>query len=209
MLLLAAGTALLIAAGVVACQSEPMPNVGATSVASLAASRPADTAPSDVAVISGTLPRPSPAVAPSRLAIAAIGIDVTVNPVGLDAKTGDFDVPPSVDKVGWYRYGPGLETAGGSIVIAGHVDSADQGKGAFFRLRELTTGDNVMVTGADGKRHAFVVVAREEYAKSKISLAKYFARDGAVRLTLITCGGPFDAASRHYRDNIVVTAVPR
>lgn len=31
---------------------------------------------------------------------------------------------------------------------------------------------------------------------------------GSPRLTLITCGGPFDAEARHYRDNIVVTAVP-
>jgi hypothetical protein len=28
------------------------------------------------------------------------------------------------------------------------------------------------------------------------------------RLSLITCGGPFDHDSGHYRDNIVVTAVP-
>jgi hypothetical protein len=27
-------------------------------------------------------------------------------------------------------------------------------------------------------------------------------------LTLITCGGPFDARTRHYRDNVVVTAEP-
>jgi len=25
---------------------------------------------------------------------------------------------------------------------------------------------------------------------------------------LVTCGGPFDATGGHYRDNIVVTAVP-
>jgi hypothetical protein len=52
------------------------------------------------------------------------------------------------------------------------------------------------------------VVAREEYDKTKIPLAKYFATDGAPRLTLITCGGPFNEATGHYRDNVVVTAVP-
>jgi len=25
---------------------------------------------------------------------------------------------------------------------------------------------------------------------------------------LVTCGGPFDASIGHYRDNVVVTAVP-
>ena len=52
------------------------------------------------------------------------------------------------------------------------------------------------------------VVAREEYRKTKIPLDRYFARDGKPRLTLITCGGPFDREAGHYRDNIVVTAVP-
>lgn len=31
-----------------------------------------------------------------------------------------------------------------------------------------------------------------------------FPRDGV----LVTCGGPFDQATSHYRDTIVVTAVP-
>ena len=34
-----------------------------------------------------------------------------------------------------------------------------------------------------------------------------YTRSGPARLVLVTCGGPFDARSGHYRDNIVVTAV--
>jgi sortase (surface protein transpeptidase) len=117
-------------------------------------------------------------------------------------------VPPSVDQVGWYRFGPGLDAVSGSVVIAGHVDSAEQGKGAFFRLRALVPGDPITVTGVDGVSHAFRVTQREEWEKSKIPLERYFARDGAVRLTLITCGGPFDQRTRNYRDNIVITATP-
>ena len=52
------------------------------------------------------------------------------------------------------------------------------------------------------------MVARERYRKTTIPLDRYFARDGAPRLTLITCGGPFDRTTGHYRDNVVVTAVP-
>ncbi|WP_051366169.1 class F sortase [Hamadaea tsunoensis] len=204
---LAAGCALFVGATVVACRSQPPATVGASTVASLEASPPAS-GPA-VPVHAGSLPSAAPQLPPVRLSIAAIAVDVAVDPVGLDARSGDFDVPPSVSRVGWYRYGPGLEATTGSIVIAGHVDSAQQGTGAFFRLRELTAGDIVMVTGQDGQQHEFAVIAREEYAKTRIPLAKYFARDGATRLTLITCGGPFDAATRHYRDNIVITAIPR
>jgi hypothetical protein len=156
----------------------------------------------------GGLPTAPSTVPPARLAIPAIGLTATVRPVGIDAATGEFAVPPSVDQVGWYRFGPGLETSTGSVVIAGHVDSAEQGKGAFFRLRELDPGDPLTVTGVDGVTRAFRVTQREEWAKSKIPLERYFARDGAVRLTLITCGGPFDQATRNYRDNIVITATP-
>jgi hypothetical protein len=56
--------------------------------------------------------------------------------------------------------------------------------------------------------HQFTVIAREVHPKTKIPLDRYFARDGNVRLTLITCGGPFDASTRHYRDNVVITAQP-
>ena len=65
------------------------------------------------------------------------------------------------------------------------------------------------LTGEDGKVRSFEVVARKRYEKTAIPLQEYFARDGAVRLTLITCGGPFDPKTRHYRDNVVVTATAR
>jgi len=207
-LLLAAGLALATAFGVVACRSGPPDDFGSPGV-----SPPAGSAPSAVAgsvpIDDGRLPGPAAADPPARLRIPALRLDAAVDAVGIDAATGDFAVPPRVDRVGWYRFGPGFAATAGSIVVAGHVDSATAGEGAFFRLGDLDKGDEVTLTGADGRRRTFEVVARERYRKTAIPLAKYFARDGAVRLTLITCGGPFDEATRHYRDNVVVTAALR
>ncbi|GGL87574.1 MULTISPECIES: class F sortase [Micromonospora] len=209
---LAAGAAALTAATVVACGSGPTEPVGADEAARLATATPsAETSGSgapSVPVTRGDLPTTDRAVPPVRLRIPAIEVTATVDAVGINPRTNEFEVPPSVDEIGWYRFGPGLEADQGSIVVAGHVDSADQGRGAFFRLRELDRDDTVTVTGDDGRERRYRVVAREEYAKTKIPLDRYFARDGAPRLTLITCGGPFDAETRRYRDNIVVTAVP-
>ncbi|MFG3581787.1 class F sortase [Micromonospora chersina] len=209
---MAAGVAALTVAAVVACGSRPAEDVGAGEAAALASATPAatPTATGDPSapVNAGTLPTAGATVPPVGLRIPPIGVTATVDPVGVNRRTDEFEVPPSVDRVGWYRYGPGLEAGTGSVVIAGHVDSADQGRGAFFRLRELDRGDTLTVTGADGRKRPYRVVAREEYAKTRIPLDRYFARDGSPRLTLITCGGPFDAKTRHYRDNIVVTAVP-
>ncbi|MEU4471250.1 class F sortase [Micromonospora sp. NPDC023888] len=205
---LAAGVAALTVAAVVACGSRPAGNVGAEEASTLAGT-PATTAGApSVPVTVGELPGDAAVVPPVRLVIPAIDVTATVNAVGINERTNEFEVPPSVDQIGWYRYGPGLEATGGSVVIAGHVDSARQGRGAFFRLRELDQGDTLTATGSDGTARRYRVVAREEYAKTRIPLDRYFARDGRPRLTLITCGGPFDARARKYRDNIVVTAVP-
>ncbi|MGC4805225.1 class F sortase [Micromonospora sp. DT233] len=207
---MAAGVAALTVAGLVACGSGPAEDVGARDAAALATapSSPTGGTPASVPVAPGELPAGEQTLPPVRLRIPAIDVSVVVDPVGINQRTDEFEVPPSVDRVGWYRYGPGLATAAGSVVIAGHVDSAEQGKGAFYRLRELDRGDTLTAAGSDGRPREYRVVAREEYAKTKIPLQRYFARDGKPRLTLITCGGPFDARTRHYRDNIVVTAVP-
>jgi hypothetical protein len=146
-------------------------------------------------------------VRPVRVRIDRLHVAAIVVPTGVDA-TGAFAVPAGVDTVGWYRFGPGLGAPAGSMVIAGHVDSATQGAGAFAPLRHLRPGDRVEVTGSDGRDAVFTVVGREEHAKSTIDLDRYFATTGAPRLTLITCGGPFNRTTGHYRDNIVVTAVP-
>jgi hypothetical protein len=206
--LLAAGLGLvMLLTFVVACQSSgPAPDVGAPAVSRLASTAPGVPVPS-VDLQDGSLPTADETDPPLEMKVPALKLDATVAAVGVDPKTGDFDVPPSVDRVGWYRFGPGISAEAGSIVIAGHVDSAEQGKGAFFKLGSMRPGDRITLSGASGAKQ-FKVVGRERYAKTKIPLDKYFARDGALRLTLITCGGPFDPATGHYRDNVVVTATP-
>ena len=218
LLVLIAGLGLTTSATVVACRSGPADDFGTPPVSAPAASAsaPAASAPAtpartavEVPVTDGRPPTAGSTDAPARLRIPALGVDTSVDPVGIDAGTGEFAVPPSVDRVGWYRFGPGFSATAGSIVVAGHVDAADQGDGAFFELGSLKAGDTAALTGKDGRIRTFEVVSRERYAKTAIPLDRYFARDGATRLTLITCGGPFDAATRHYRDNVVVTAVAR
>jgi hypothetical protein len=181
-------------------------------LAAVTGPRPAESVGTATAERLATQPAPASRVtaapAPVRLTISAVGVDARVEPAGVDPGTGEFAVPSNVDTVGWYRFGPGLDADAGSVVLAGHVDSAEQGRGALFRLGQLATGTRIEITGADSQVRAYNVVAREEYPKSRVPLERYFARDGAPRLALITCGGPFDDKTRHYRDNVVVTAVP-
>jgi len=119
-----------------------------------------------------------------------------------------IDVPPDVATLGWYQYGAGLNASAGSIVIVGHVDGYKQGQGALFNLRNVPAGAEIVVTGADGQNRTYQVVARERFVKKSLPSDRAFGQQGALRLTLITCGGPFDRRTRSYVDNIVVTAVP-
>jgi hypothetical protein len=209
LLLLALGGTLAATGVVAACESQPADDFGSPVVTAPPGPSVAASPDVRVPIADGTIPAVGGTAAPARLRIPALDLDATVDAVGIEAATGDFAVPPSVDRVGWYRYGPGFAAEAGSIVIAGHVDSAAEGEGAFFKLGTLDAGDTVTLTGPGGKAREFEVVARKRYQKTAIPLDEYFARDGGVRLTLITCGGPFDPKTRHYRDNVVVIATPR
>ncbi len=144
---------------------------------------------------------------PVRLRIPAVGIDAAVEAVGVD-HNGDMAVPEQVEQIGWYRFGAAPGDAAGSVVMSGHVDSARQGLGAFAKLGDLKSGDPITVSDAAGHQLRYRVVGREAFDKATAPMSALFSRGGAARLTLITCGGNFDASIRSYLDNIVVTAVP-
>jgi hypothetical protein len=144
---------------------------------------------------------------PVRLQIAGIGVDAPVVAVGVDAD-GEVSIPENVGTLGWYQWSAAPNYPGGSVVIVGHVDSAQQGDGALFRLKTLGAGAVVVVRTADAS-YTYRVVSRQEYAKTSVPWPALFSTAGAPRLTLVTCGGPFDRATLSYLDNVVVTAVPQ
>ncbi|WP_029430177.1 class F sortase [Blastococcus sp. URHD0036] len=169
-------------------------------------SAPAAPGPPPVVARDAAPPVPSSAPAPVRLAVPALGVDAPVDAVGVTAD-GQMELPGDVSRTGWYRFGPAPGGAG-SAVLAGHVDDAEQGAGALFPLREAAPGDEVLVTDTAGVVSRWQVVARELISKQQLPLTQMFARDGAPRLVLVTCGGPFLPEYGSYRDNVVVVAEP-
>lgn len=146
-----------------------------------------------------------PPQAPSRVAVASLDIDMPVVPVGLDP-TGDVTIPPESHTAGWYRYSSGASAATGSIVLVAHVDAWD-GIGPFSRLKDVAPGAVVALTGGSGPR-SFRVDGVAQPQKAPGSLKDFFIETGPAKLVLITCGGVFDDATGHYRDNVIVTATP-
>ena len=144
---------------------------------------------------------------PVALHIGEIEVHAPVIKAGVEAETGEMEVPDSVDDVAWYRFGPSPGQPG-SAVLAAHVDLWGQGPGVFYNLRTLELGDDIRVVYDDGTSAWFRVAAKTTYTKEELPLDFIFSRSGQPVLTLVTCGGGFSRSERSYDSNVVVYAVP-
>ena len=113
----------------------------------------------------------------------------------------------NIDRIGWWRDGAAPGARAGTILLAGHVDSARRGAGAFYGLKRARRGDRVQLRADDGSTRTWRITSVKMMRKDSLP-PEIYARGGPRRLVLVTCGGPFDQRRGHYRDNIVVTAVP-
>ena len=143
---------------------------------------------------------------PVRLLIPAIGVSAPVLPTGVQAG-GSLAIPPDPSDVGWWAGGgfPGEPT--GAVILVGHINSAALGPGALLRLQDVRPG-MVITVMASGQAYRYRVVALRAYAKTSLPVAAVFGQQVAPRLVIVSCGGPFDASTGHYLDNIVAYAVP-
>lgn len=149
-------------------------------------------------------PRRIPAQDPPVLVeIPAIGVSSDLQRLGAN-RDGTVEVPDRWERAGWYADGasPGEP---GSAVILGHVDS-QAGPAVFARLHELGPGDQIQVTTAEGVDLTFVVERLEQHAKVRFPTAEVYYPTLRPLLRLVTCGGDFDRADGHYRDNVIVFA---
>ena len=126
-------------------------------------------------------------------------------------------IPADIHTVGWYD---GTESNGGTTtfahtpwpgqrgvsLLAGHVDWAGEGPGALYYIGQLVAGDPVEVIGSN-RETTYWRVSRPPIVIAKSDLpADLFVNSGPPKLALVTCGGPFDAATGHYLDNVIVWA---
>lgn len=151
-------------------------------------------------------PAPSAASAvalPERLSIPAIGVDSSLERLGLQPDH-TLQPPAQWEEAGWYADGvrPG---APGPAVIAGHVDSVS-GPAVFYRLRDLRPGALALVRLGDGRTLRFVVDTVHVYPKDRFPTAAVYGPTALPELRLITCTGDFDFRAHSYVDNLVVSA---
>jgi sortase (surface protein transpeptidase) len=170
------------------------------------ATRTVPSAPASTAHRATTAPRPQPMSAVGgQLAIPRLGVtSERIDEVG--TKNGVLDVPLDPHVLGWWTGGATPGSGAGSVVIDGHINYNGV-SGTLSVLPQLRVGDTVQLTNG-GHTLPYRVSAVRTYDKAAGLPVELFARTGSERLVLITCGGPFDASTGNYEDNIVAFATP-
>ncbi|MFD5630506.1 MULTISPECIES: class F sortase [unclassified Streptomyces] len=151
--------------------------------------------------------RPLGDARPQRVDIPAVGVQAPVVARGLDPQ-GAID-PPPLDQpgvVGWYGAGtkPG---AAGTALLVGHVDTETR-PAVFYKLSTVRPGETVRVIREDGTVAEFTVDDVRVLSRDDFDAQQAYGprQSGRAELRLITCGGTFDAASRTYTANVIVSA---
>ncbi len=148
-------------------------------------------------------------LAPTRIEIPKLKAKAPIVKVAT-LPNNELEIPENPKIVGWWSPGaqPGAKT--GTAVIAGHINFKGV-DGTLSKIGKLDTGDTVKVFGkynATDKMVEFRVTAVRTYHKKALPYREIFDQKVAGRIALVTCGGPFDASTGNYLDNIVVYGVP-
>jgi sortase (surface protein transpeptidase) len=164
--------------------------------------------------------RAGPVDVPLELRIPSLQINAPVVGVGITAENV-MDAPqglaadPVWQKAFWYR-GSGIPGNLGTALLAGHVDDILGRPAVFARLRDLRSGDLIVVHDTrSGLDVRFTVAKTETYTVQQAAdpsvLTQIYgsgpvsgrgpqpAPDGLAHLTLITCTGGFVNGSFNHR----------
>lgn len=171
--------------------------------------RNADQPPAQNVGAVGAQARAVPHVSPRRVVIPKLQASAPIIHVSTTAD-GELGIPQNPKVVGWWSPGAKPGARRGTAILAGHINYAGV-TGALADIGSLSPGDKVKIFGKHKGRPievTFAVTGVRTYHKTHLPYRKIFNQHRAGRLALVTCGGPFDAATGNYLDNIVAYAVP-
>ena len=147
---------------------------------------------------------PNRIVIPALKAVAPI-VDVSTTP------DGELQIPENPKVVGWWSPGSKPGAAKGTAILAGHINFNGV-SGTLADIGKLKPGDEVDIYGTHNADHRtkvkFAVTGVRTYHKTKLPYQEIFDQSSIGRIAIVTCGGPFDASTGNYLDNIVAFAVP-
>jgi hypothetical protein len=148
-------------------------------------------------------------LSPHRIEIPTLHAEAPIVKVGT-TPGGELNIPLNPRTVGWWSPGAKPGARQGTAILAGHINYAGV-TGALADIGRLRPGNRVLIFGLHRGRHTalvFRVTGVHTFHKTHLPYRRIFAQNVPGRVALVTCGGPFDAATGNYLDNIVAFAVP-
>lgn len=200
----AAGAALVgvLLGGLLTGCSSVLPGMSDDASTPTAAPSPAaaSAAPLPVAAVS-----PLPSSPPTRVQVPSIGVDSSLDQLGLNPDR-TVEVPPLSEpgQAGWFKYGATPGSVGPGVIL-GHINGGGK-KGVFYDLDKIAPGAQVTVTRQDGKDAIFTVTAVRAFPKTDFPTQLVYGKTADSEIRLITCGGTLDRAAHNYLSNIIVFA---
>lgn len=149
-----------------------------------------------------------PPTHPKFISIPAIEVPKSkVIEYGLD-QNRTITSPGSSFDTGWYGESakPGQQ---GAMFIYGHV-AGPSGGGIFYNLKELKTGDEIVITRGDDKNYTYQVVSSKIYPYDSVDMSAVLSpvESGVPGLNLMTCTGKIipDSNPVNFDQRLVVFA---
>lgn len=140
-----------------------------------------------------------------KLVIPKIGVNApfSYKVVGSNGQMPNPNGPTDVsyyDFSQWPKAG-GLPGKGGNVVLAGHVDYIHYGPAVFWRLRELVPGDMITIQMKDGTQYNYKVEFNKQISADATGAdwSDIVSATADESITLITCGGTFEAGHYDHR----------
>ena len=145
-----------------------------------------------------------PLVPIARLVIPAIDVDAGVETRSVTAD-GVMENPTGPHDVAWYNFSA-LPNRAGNIVMSGHLDYVNVGAAVFYHLDELQPGDEVLISLENGETATYRVTSVQAYDVDEAPVDEIVGPTEVETVTLITCGGSFNASTREYDERVIVRA---
>ena len=141
---------------------------------------------------------------PVAIDVAAAGVAAEIETINII--DGVMQDPTDPLLVSWYEESAKLGEIG-NVLFAGHVNWYSIGAAVFFNLEDLAEDDEIVATGEDGELYRYAVEWNETVELATLTPERLEELVGQTKtecVTLITCGGEFDAATGHYLSRTVV-----
>ena len=153
------------------------------------------------------LPRAANPTAPINIVVEKAGINADIE--SLNIVNGVMENPTGPWVVAWYQETATLGEPG-NVVLAGHVDYWNVGPSVFFNVRDLVEGDEIVLTGENGRTYSYAVNWVDTFSLEELQaggkLQEVVGHTDTPSLTMITCGGEFDYVNGEYLSRMVVRA---